>query len=101
MLDDTGRTDPLERIPSPVRELDGVWSAEWSQNLLEAALVRVKGRTNDKHYQIYFLHVVKEKSVGEVCRQLNVSRGQVYLAKLRVGRMVVKELRALRDSEMR
>jgi len=94
------RTDVLERIAAPVEAgFEADWRQEWSRNLVETALARIKNRTNAKDYQIYFLHVLKEKPAAEVCRQLKVNRGQVYLAKLRVGRLVEAELRTLGNSE--
>ena len=90
----------LENIPNPNSnmELNG-WTAEDGWKLLRKAFDRVKKRVNEKHFQIYFLHVLKEKPVPEVCRQLNVNRGQVYLAKFRVGAAVEREIRRLYDSE--
>jgi RNA polymerase sigma factor (sigma-70 family) len=75
-------------------ELEAVWEAEWNQHLIDRAAARVKPQVNPKQFQIYFLHVLKEMPVAEVVRRLNVSRAQVYLAKLRVGRLFQKELRA-------
>jgi RNA polymerase sigma factor (sigma-70 family) len=89
-------TDLLEQIPNP-EDLQPEYQldADWGRGVLEAALARVKARANPKHYQIYFLHVLKGKPSADVCRHLNVSQGQVYLAKLRVGRLIEKELQTL------
>jgi RNA polymerase sigma-70 factor, ECF subfamily len=74
-------------------ELDAVWEAEWKRHLIDRAGARVKKQVNAKHFQIYFLHVIEEMPTAEVVRRLKVSRTQVYLAKLRVGRLFQKELR--------
>lgn len=100
-VSDTKRTDALERIPDPrVSPLEAGEAAEWSRNVVDAALARVKRRLKDnKDYQIYYLHVLKEKPVLAVCRQLKVNRGRVYLAKHRVAGLVKKELRTLRRQQ--
>jgi RNA polymerase sigma-70 factor (ECF subfamily) len=95
----TERTDSLHHLADPAGStFNEAWSSEWTSKLIETGLERVKKRIKPKHYQIYFLHVLKEKPVADVCRRLKVNPGQVYLAKLRVGRLLEKELRALRKT---
>ena len=78
-------------------ELEAVWEAEWRQHLIEAAAARVKKQISAKQFQIFFLHVLKEMPVAEVIQRLKVTRTQVYLAKLRVGRLFRKELEAVQE----
>lgn len=93
---DQTKTSTLDQFPDPTGiELEPVWNAEWSRNLLEAALDRVKRQTNPKQYQLYYLHVVKEQPARAVAQALSTSVGQVYLAKHRVSRLVKKEVRRL------
>jgi RNA polymerase sigma-70 factor (ECF subfamily) len=75
--------------------LQAIWDAEWQANLLQAALDRVKRRVQPAHYEMYYLHVVKEQPARDVARTLGVNAAQVYLAKLRVGRRLKKELERL------
>lgn len=94
--DDSTRTPTVERLASGCGiELETVWNQEWAKNLLEAALERVKRQTNPKHYQLYYLHVVKEQPARDVARTLNTNVGQVYLAKHRVARLLKKQLKRL------
>lgn len=87
--------EPLDAIDS-VRtepELEALWEAEWRQHLVDRTAARVKDLVNAKQFQIYFLHVLKGMDVSEVVHRLKVTRAQVYLAKLRVGRLFRKELK--------
>ena len=94
--DDTARTETVERVPDPNGlVLEDVWDGEWRQNLLRAALDRVKRRANPAHYEMYHLHVVQGLPAKEAGRALGVSAAAVHLAKHRVGRLIKLELKAL------
>ena len=95
--DETARTPTVERVPDPDSlNLEAIWDSEWRENLLSAALDRVKRRVNPAHYEMYHLHVVQGVSPRETARALGVSAAAVHLAKHRVGRLVKTELRRLR-----
>jgi len=90
-------TRALERQPDPTSlDWDQVWETEWERNLLAAALEKVKLRVSPAQFEIFYLHVLKERPVKEVAATLEVSAGQVYLARHRVGRLLKSELRRLR-----
>jgi RNA polymerase sigma-70 factor (ECF subfamily) len=98
---DTARTATVERVADPAGfALQELWEEEWQNNLLQTALDRLKRRVPPAHYEMYYLHVVKEQPVREVARALGVSAAQVYLAKHRLGRLLKKELQQL-EKEMR
>ena len=89
----------LEEIADPHgSRLEAIWNEEWEANLLDAALQKVKRQVNPKHYQMFYLHVLKELPVGEVARRVGSNIGQVYLAKHRVGRLLKKEIQTLGGS---
>jgi RNA polymerase sigma-70 factor (ECF subfamily) len=98
LAEDNGTaTRALERLPDPISlDWDRVWEAEWERNLLEAALEKVKLRVSPAQFEIFYLHVLKERPVREVAATLEVSAGQVYLTRHRVGRLLKSELRRLR-----
>jgi RNA polymerase sigma-70 factor (ECF subfamily) len=75
--------------------LESVWEQEWEANLLEAAMRRVKRRVKEEHYQMFDLYVLKQWPVRKVARTLDVSVGQVYLAKHRISLLIRREIRAL------
>ncbi len=95
--DTSTRTATIDRVPDPESpQLDMLWEREWEKNLMEAAVARVKRKVDSKQYQIFDLHVTKQWPVARVSQAMKVSRGQVYLCKYRIGRMIRKEVEALR-----
>ena len=94
--EDTSRTSTVERIPdASALNLDAVWDEEWSKNIVDAALEKIKRRVSSKQYQIFHLHVIKELPAREVTKALGVNLGQVYLARHRVSALVKKEIKNL------
>ena len=73
---------------------------EWQANLLHTALDRLKRRVKPEHYEMYYLHVLKEQPAREVARTLGVSVAQVYLAKHRVGAARRRELKAMKGRHL-
>ena len=55
--DDT-EADILGKIPDPLSEsLNALWDAEWENNLLDAAIDKVRRRLDPHNYQIYDFYV--------------------------------------------
>ena len=85
-----------EQVPDPAaNELEALWEAEWRQNLLAAALAKLKAQIKPKQFQVYYLHVIKEQPAREVSQLLRVNVGQVYLIKHRVGHRLKRLLKKL------
>lgn len=78
---------------------ESIWEKEWQENLMKAALERVKMKVSPKQFQIFDYNVIRGMRAGEVHRKLGVSIAQVYLAKHRVGSLLNKEIRYLRSQE--
>jgi RNA polymerase sigma factor (sigma-70 family) len=78
--------------PSP---LELAWEEEWRQNLLSAALDRVRKKVKEEQFQIFDLYVSKQWPVTKVAKTFGISVGRVYLAKHRVGALIKQELSAL------
>jgi RNA polymerase sigma-70 factor (ECF subfamily) len=96
------RTATIERVPDPAGfDLDAVWDAEWEQHVLETARERVKQKVSAQQFQIYELLVTQGWPVRKVAQLLNVSAGQVYLARHRVGALLKKELKKLAEGSER
>jgi RNA polymerase sigma factor (sigma-70 family) len=94
---DGSATDALERLSDPASlDWQRVWDTEWETNLMQNALGRVKGQVSPAQFEIFYLHVLKEQSVRETARALDVSAAQVYLAKHRVGHVLKRELARLK-----
>ena len=97
-VDDDPRTATIDRVPDP-QQVDAVWDTEWRQNLVRAALDRVKTRVNPAHYERYHLHVVQGLSARETARALDTNSAAVHLATHRVGKLVKAELQRLQAQE--
>ena len=94
--DDTARTSTVERVPDPASlALDVIWDEEWRENLLRAALERVRQTVNPAHYEMYHLHVLQGLTPRETARALGVSAAGVYRAKHRVGQLIRAEVKRL------
>jgi RNA polymerase sigma factor (sigma-70 family) len=94
--DDDRQTVTIERIPDlNVIDLDALWEREWQENLLDAAIARVKKKVDPKQFQIFDCYVRKEWPAQKVAAQLRVSVGQVYLARHRVAALLKKEIKTL------
>ncbi len=96
---DDQRTATIERLPDPnIVDLETFWEREWQENLLAAAITRVKKKVDPKQFQIFDCYVRKEWPAQEVARKLRVSVGQVYLARHRVGALLKREIRTLKKT---
>jgi len=94
----TARTATIERLPDPaVSALDALWDREWEENLLAAAIERVKKKVPPREYQVFDYYVSQKLPVSQVARALQVNRGRVYLAKHRISRLIKKEIAYLRN----
>ncbi len=91
-------TATLEQVPdSAADDLEHHWDEEWEQNLLDAALQRVKRQVDARQFQIFDCHVLKAWSVKDVVRTLKVTDNQVYLAKSRITALIRNECERLRQ----
>jgi len=59
----------------------------------------VKQRVKEEHFQMFDLYAVKQWPADRVARTLGVRVGQVYLAKLRLGLLIKKEVKRLEAVE--
>ena len=90
------RTATVERVPDPNSdEMERLWDQEWRGNLLETSIIRVKKRVNAKQYQMFNLYVMMQWPMDQVKKTLGVSAAQVYMAKMRISRLIKREVGAL------
>lgn len=94
--EDPASTTTEERVPDEsYAQLQALWDREWHRNLVEAALQRIKPRISARQFQIFDLYILKEWPVLKVGRALNVSLGQIYLARHRVARLIKQEVKQI------
>lgn len=90
-------TFPDESLPP---ELEAYWDAEWEAALWRTALAWLKQQVSDEQFQIFDLHVLKERPVLEVARALGVAPATVYVVKHRLSRLLKPELARLREQPL-
>ena len=89
-------TRTVDKVIDPrSQDLDAVWDSEWKKNLFDAAIAKVKRRSDPQKYQIFDLYVNKEWEPAKVASAFGVSINQVYLAKHRVAEMIAEEVKRL------
>ncbi|MBQ3240527.1 MAG: sigma-70 family RNA polymerase sigma factor [Akkermansia sp.] len=97
---DGTQREPLSDIPDTSGEtFTKIWDREWQNNVMKAAIERVKMRVSPQQFQIFDYNVLRGMSAGEVRKKLGVSVAQVYLAKHRVGSVLKKEVAYIRSQE--
>jgi RNA polymerase sigma factor (sigma-70 family) len=93
---DSDSTPLLNRLPDERADpLEQTWDEEWRNNLMEAAINRVKRRVSIEQYQMFDLFVLKQWPAGDVAKTLGVTIGHVYVAKHRISKLIRKEIEAL------
>jgi RNA polymerase sigma factor (sigma-70 family) len=94
--DDTARTATVERIPDPsVPEFGAEWDTAWERNLFARALEAVRGRTDERQFQIFDLYVTKNWPPEDVALILGISVARVYLTKHRISAAITKEVKRM------
>ena len=97
----SGRLEFLADLPEAIHPVieNGVqqlWDSEWEQNLLSAAIERVKKQVSAKHFQIFDLAVIRQWSTARISAELDVNSSYVYITKHRVNNRFKTELATLR-----
>lgn len=99
-VDAPGTTSPLDLIPDlDSSSFEDIWDKEWQNNVMKAALDRVKMKVSPRQFQIFDYNVIRGMKPTEVHKKLGVSLAQVYLAKHRVSALLKKEAAFIRSQE--
>lgn len=86
-----------DSLPDPSGDvLDGIWQREWEQNIIQAALRRIRVKVSAQQLLIFEMAALRGAQLNQVARTLEVSLMQVYLARHRVGRLFKAEVERLR-----
>jgi RNA polymerase sigma-70 factor (ECF subfamily) len=94
--DTTTNLDPLNNVADPAGQaLEAFWEAEWENNLLEAAIAKVKRRVDPLKYQVFDLYVNKDWPPEKVAASFGISVDQVYVIKHRVTETIRAEVKRL------
>lgn len=89
-------TNAFERIPeTQTDEFKAGWDRDWREQLVQAALEKVKLRVEPRHYQIFDCYVIKEWPAQKVAEDLGVNIAQVYLIRHRISRLLKEEVQRM------
>ena len=89
-------TGTVARVIDPAsQELEALWDVEWEQNLLNAAIAKVKCRIDPQKFQIFDFHVNKEWPPEKVAAKFGIPVEQVYMAKHRITEAIKEEVKRL------
>lgn len=69
-----------------------LWEDEWRKDVLERALARVRGKVDEKQFQIFDLYALQHWPAHRVARDFRVSLAWVYVIKHRISSLVRKEI---------
>ncbi len=90
----------LEMVPDPAGDpLASVWDGEWRQHQLQRAVERVKQKASPAQWQMFDLATLQDWPTERICSLLGVNRAQIYMARMRVGRLLKAELTAVVSAE--
>jgi RNA polymerase sigma-70 factor (ECF subfamily) len=78
-------------------DLESVWNEEWTKHVLEAALAKVRQRSNPRQFQMFYMHVCRSVAARQVAERLGVKLTQVYFAKYKIGAAVKSEIAKMED----
>lgn len=90
---DSAGTAPEARLADPGNVLDRLWEDEWERHVIEAALDKLKEETDARHYQAFFLNVIKQVPPARVAEMTGVSIGQVYVIKHRLSQVFAEKIK--------
>jgi RNA polymerase sigma factor (sigma-70 family) len=94
-------TETIARIPDPnSSSLDATWDEEWTNNLLHAAVERVKRKVDPKQWQIFELCTFKQWPVSRISHALGISAAKVYIIRHRLKKVLKKELDELEKNPL-
>jgi|SRR4051812_2184318 len=86
----------LAEAPDPnADKLTEHWEEEWRENQLNQAIERVKRKVAARQWQMFDLVALQQWPTEKVCEVLGVNRAQLYMARMRVGRLLKSEIQAL------
>lgn len=79
----TSQGDRLGDVPGP-NDLEAFWNAEYRQHVARQALQILQADFQPTTWKAFWQHVVMGRPAPEVARELGLTPGSVYAAKLRV-----------------
>lgn len=89
---------PLEELADATAgPLDAIWDEEWRLNQLQMAIERVKRRVSPRQWQMFDLAALQTWPTDRIVALLGVNRAQLYMAKMRIGRLLKAEIQNAKE----
>ena len=80
----TTQTSFWAAVPDDESAILQTWSTEWQRTILMRCLSRTRSEFDEKTFRAFEMYALKQKPMEEICRELDISRNAVYIAKSRV-----------------
>jgi len=93
---ETATEEPVPNTEHP--GFEAIWDEEWHNNLMSAALEKVKQKVSPQEVQIFDLCVLRGVPVKKVATTLDLKLWKVYFAQKRVSRLLQKEIKRLESA---
>ncbi len=88
--------DGIGEVADPAADsMNAAWEEEWRQNQLQMAVDRVKQKVSAGQWQMFDLATIQGWPTERICSVLGINRAQLYMARMRVGRLLKAEVAAL------
>lgn len=85
-----------DSIPDPgTSNVDEQWEQDWRQNMLDAALDRIRAKVPAKQFQAFDLYVTRKWTPAAVARAVGLPISQIYLIKFRMMKLLRAEVKRL------
>jgi RNA polymerase sigma-70 factor (ECF subfamily) len=81
-------------------DLESVWNVEWTKHVLEAALAKVRQRSNQRQFQMFYMHVCRSVAARRMAERLGVKLAEVYFAKYKIGAAVKNEIAKMAEDRL-
>jgi len=86
-------TDAAQKVPAPEEEPAAeLWDRLWKCNLLVRALERVKSKVDTRTFQSFDLYVLRNRPAEQVAAELGFTPNVVYQQRVRIIKMLQKEV---------
>jgi RNA polymerase sigma-70 factor (ECF subfamily) len=83
----------VEKLSDPKNDsLSQFWDEEWRIHHIQQAMDRVKRKVSPAQWQMFDLAAIQGWPTDKICTLLKVNRAQIYMARMRVGRLMKAEL---------
>jgi len=94
--DSNADTATIDGVPDPKSlNVDQQWERDWQENIIAAALDRLRASVPVKQFQAFDLFVTRKWPAAKVAETVGMSVAHVYLAKLRLMRRLKAEVTRL------